>query len=226
MFKILIYLTSVWNMRIKGNIMKYVSDFNLGFIWLSIWRILVKVQIYCPFLTLLLKYSFSFSACNLWCQKAGESQKKKEKNLVRREDSENQVTSGWKESQVCLLVCLTVALGDFCMCVPVCSSASVLPSSCDPLDCSCQARLPMKLPARMLEQAAISPFRWSSKPRIKPASLCLPHWQAASYHCAAWKAPMCNRCFFFSWTSWLDCLFGFSFLDLILYHISKLYFNS
>lgn len=44
--------------------------------------------IYYHFLTLLFMYSFSLSACNLWCQKGGKNQ---EKHLVKRDYFEDQV---------------------------------------------------------------------------------------------------------------------------------------
>ena len=143
------YLTSIWNMRIKGNIMKYVSYFNSGFIWLSIWCIAVKVQIYCHFLTLLLKYSFSFSACNLWCQKAGDSQKKKKKSCKERIFWESSHLRGERRRVNYLLVFLMAALSDFYMCVCLCAQSL---QSCmtlvTPWTVAHQARLSMELPGK------------------------------------------------------------------------------
>ena len=167
------YLTSIWNMRIKGNIMKYVSYFNSGFIWLSIWRIAVKVQIYWHFLTLLLNYSFFFSACNLWCQKAGESQKeKKKKSCKERIFWESSHLRGERRRVNYLLGFLMAALSDFYMCVCLCAQSL---QSCltlvTPWTVARQARLSMELPGKNSGHVAIFSFRWSSDPRIKSTSL-------------------------------------------------------
>ena len=127
------------------------------------------------------------------------------KNCVGAPRSQNRVNKeidNWKAGWKIMNVLKTLPMGQapwilahfillcvcVCMCVCVCSAASVIPTLCNPMNCSLpDSSVHGTIPARILEWVAISSFRGSSWSRDQIRVSCfgrqiLYHWATRGAH--------------------------------------------